>query len=126
MNNHEEELKFQKAEFDRRLLKLEILIAIITILSFSIIFIMCVYAMSELNLYLFPIIIMIVASVLLIFGATICVIIEQKAGYYECGRCHYKYVPTLNQTMWTPHILRTRYMKCPHCNKCSWNKKVIK
>lgn len=52
--------------------------------------------------------------------------IEQKAGYYECGKCHHKYVPTYNQVLWAMHCGRTRYMKCPHCNKKSWNKKVIK
>ena len=51
--------------------------------------------------------------------------IEQKAGYYECRKCHHKYVPTYPDVFWAMHINRTRYMKCPECDKWSWNKKVI-
>ena len=45
--------------------------------------------------------------------------IEQVAGYYECQKCHHKYVPTYKSVFWTAHIGRTRYMKCPKCNKKS-------
>ena len=51
--------------------------------------------------------------------------IEQKAGYYECQKCHHKYVPTFNSVLWAMHINRTRYMKCPKCNKKSWQRKVL-
>ena len=51
--------------------------------------------------------------------------IEQVAGYYECGECHHKYVPTYSNIIWSRHINRTRYMKCPKCNEKSWQKKVI-
>ena len=52
--------------------------------------------------------------------------IEQKAGYYECKECNHKYVPSYSNVCWAPHFGRTRYMKCPHCGKYSWSKKVIK
>jgi hypothetical protein len=51
--------------------------------------------------------------------------IEQKAGYYECKCCGYKYVPTYKQTLFSMHVNRTRYLKCPKCGKKSWSKKVI-
>ena len=51
--------------------------------------------------------------------------IEQTAGYYECGNCHYKYVPEYSSVFWAMHMGRTRYMKCPKCHKKSWNKKVL-
>ncbi|MBR3751489.1 MAG: helix-turn-helix domain-containing protein [Clostridia bacterium] len=51
--------------------------------------------------------------------------IEQLAGYYECKKCGYKYVPTFKAVNLAPHMGRTRYMKCPNCNKKSWQKKVI-
>lgn len=51
--------------------------------------------------------------------------IEQIAGYYRCGNCHHKYVPTLKAVFWAPHMGRTRYMTCPNCGKKSWNKKVL-
>lgn len=54
-----------------------------------------------------------------------CMIIETKAGFYECKHCGHKYVPTYKQTLWSMHMGRTRYMKCPKCLKKSWQKKKI-
>ena len=52
--------------------------------------------------------------------------IEQVAGYYECQKCNHKHVPTFKSTLLAMHLGRTRYLKCPHCQKRSWQKKVIK
>ena len=51
--------------------------------------------------------------------------LEVDAGYYECNKCHHKYVPTYSQALWAPHMSTTRYLKCPKCNKRSWAKKVM-
>ena len=51
--------------------------------------------------------------------------IERDAGYYECNKCKHRYIPKYSQVLWAMHFGRTRYMKCPKCNKTSWNKKVI-
>ena len=51
--------------------------------------------------------------------------IEQVAGYYECRHCGHKYVPTYRAMQKSMHMGRTRYMRCPHCHKKSWQKKVI-
>lgn len=51
--------------------------------------------------------------------------IEQKAGYYECKRCSYRYVPSYKAMISSMHKGRTRYMKCPKCGQKSWQKKVI-
>lgn len=51
--------------------------------------------------------------------------IEQSAGYYECGKCGHRYIPTFKSVLWAQHMGRTRYMKCPHCNKRSWQKKKL-
>ena len=51
--------------------------------------------------------------------------IEQIAGYYECGVCGHKYVPSYKTVLFAMHIGRTRCMKCPRCQKRSWQKKVI-
>ena len=51
--------------------------------------------------------------------------IEQTAGYYECRHCKHKYVPSLNAVYAAMHMGRTRYMRCPKCNKKSWQKKVL-
>ena len=58
-------------------------------------------------------------------GFFMCLKIEQVAGYYQCKLCNHKYVPTYKAMVGAMHMGRTRYMKCPACNKRSWQKKVI-
>ena len=65
------------------------------------------------------------AFVMILAVAFIAVGIEQKAGYYECQKCHDRHVPTYWQTNLAMHMGRTRYMKCPECGKYSWQKKVL-
>ncbi len=33
--------------------------------------------------------------------------IEQEAGYYECGKCRQRYVPTYKSVVWAMHVNRT-------------------
>lgn len=59
-------------------------------------------------------------------GVHFCLVIEKDAGFYECKHCKNKHVPTLKQTYFAMHMGRTRFLRCPNCKKCSWQKKVIK
>ena len=72
------------------------------------------------------ILLIIVGLIHLIVAIHFCLIIEKDAGYYECQHCHNKYIPTYKQVLFAMHFGKTRYMKCPKCNKKSWQKKVIK
>ena len=65
------------------------------------------------------------AVAMIVVFAFIAVRIEQKAGYYECQKCHDRHVPTFWQTNLAPHVGRSRYMKCPACGKWSYQKKVL-
>jgi transcriptional regulator with XRE-family HTH domain len=65
------------------------------------------------------------AVAMIVVFAFIAAGIEQKAGYYECQKCHDRHVPTFWQTNLAPHIGRTRYMKCPACGRWSYQKKVL-
>ena len=51
--------------------------------------------------------------------------LEVEAGYYECGDCHHKHIPTYMQALFAPHMSTTRYLKCPKCGKRTWSKKVM-
>ena len=51
--------------------------------------------------------------------------IEQTAGYYECKKCHHRFVPSYKDALFAMHVGTTRYMKCPECGKWSWQKKVL-
>ena len=116
------EMVKEKEKADRRLLKVEIIIGIITMIMFlSLLFIS---SLAEMEDYVRIIII----GLDFISFVAICLVmlkIEQVAGYYECKKCNYKYVPTYLNVNMAPHIGRSRYMKCPECGKRSWQKKVI-
>ena len=71
------------------------------------------------------ILIIVPATVLVVGMCLVALRTEQIAGYYECAKCHHKYVPTYKSVLWAMHINRTRYMKCPECGRRSWQKKRI-
>ena len=117
------EMVKQKEHSDRQMLTLEIVIGVLSvIILLSLTFIAAFLQMEN----WFRITIIVFAFVVSITGLMFALKIEQTAGYYECGKCHHKYVPSFSSVLWAPHINRTRYMKCPECGKKSWQKKVLK
>lgn len=71
------------------------------------------------------IILFILAFAFLIIGVSFALKIEAETGYYECQKCHNKYVPKYSAVYFAMHLGTTRYMKCPKCGKKSWQKKVM-
>ena len=57
----------------------------------------------------------VITLIALIAMGLVLIRIEQVAGYYECAKCHHKYVPTYLSVNMAMHMGRTRYMKCPEC-----------
>ena len=51
--------------------------------------------------------------------------LEVSVGVYKCKKCGEEIVPTYSQALNAMHFGFTCYLKCPHCNKRSWCKKVI-
>jgi len=116
------DMQKQKEEADKRLLSIEIVIGVLAMIVFlSLTFIASFVEMQE----WLRILLIVIGLVPVIIGVPFAIRIEQIAGYYECRKCNHKYVPTYSSVLWAMHINRTRYMKCPECNKWSWNKKVI-
>ena len=116
------EMTKQKEDSDKRLLFFEIIIGI-----FSVIILLggvSVAALLSMAVWL-RVCIIILSFIVAMIGFIFALRIEQTAGYYECGNCHHRYVPTFSQVVMAMHINRTRYMKCPKCGEKSWQKKVI-
>ena len=112
----------QKEESDKRLLQMEILIGLLTILPFFIsLLITIIVPMEE----VLATVIILTSIIPFLIATPFALKIEQIAGYYECKNCGNKYVPTYKSVFLARHIGRTRYMKCPNCNEKSWNKKKI-
>ena len=129
MDNYNEKLEQnliemvkQKEQSDKKLLTMEIVMGVTTVIMYLAIILIASFV--EIQDW--------IRGLTILFSTTFFVIIcfllvqiEQVAGYYECQKCHYKYIPTYKQVLWAGHIGRTRYMKCPKCNQKSWQKKVI-
>ena len=71
------------------------------------------------------IILFILAFLVLIIGVSFALKIETETGYYECQKCHHKYVPKYSKVYFAMHTGTKRYMKCPKCNERTWQKKVL-
>ncbi|MBR4261467.1 MAG: helix-turn-helix transcriptional regulator [Clostridia bacterium] len=129
MNNYDEKLEQnlidmvkQKEEADKKMLRLEIVIGYLASITFFIL--IFVASFVEMEKWV-RVLLIVLGAASFVFGMFNCLRIEQTAGYYECAKCHHKYVPTYSKVLWSMHINRTRYMKCPKCNEKSWQKKVI-
>ena len=129
MNNYNEkveknllEIVKQKEEADKRLLKMEIVLGLLISIVFFVLIFIASFAEMEDRL---RIILIITGFIPFIIMVPFALRIEQKAGYYECQKCHHKYIPTFSSVLWAMHINRTRYMKCPKCGKYSWQRKTI-
>ncbi len=112
----------EKEESDRRMLKLEMVIGIISSIAFLVLVFTALFA----GLYPIARVALIsIGALIFITGVANAIKIEQIAGYYECRECNHKYIPSYNSVLFSIHHGRTRYMKCPQCGKKSWQKKVI-
>ena len=112
----------QKEEADKRLLSLEIFIGVlVSVILIALIMIATVVQMED----WLRIVLIATGIILFAIGMVYALKIEQVAGYYECAKCGHRYVPKYSSVFFAMHINRTRYMKCPECNKRSWQKKVL-
>ena len=113
----------EKEAADRRLLTAEILLGVV---GMAVLLGLCALAaFVPLEPWL--------QALLIILGFAVCLPllvlglkIEQVAGYYHCEKCGHKYVPRFASVFFAMHMNRTRFMKCPHCGKRSWQKKVLR
>ena len=62
---------------------------------------------------------------ILTVGIAVAVKLEHDAGYYECPHCHARYVPTMRAVVFSPHIGRSRKMKCPRCGQRGYHRKIL-
>ena len=113
----QEELKNKKMITDMYIL------VITTVVFYIGITLLAAYTLGEGTLFG---IIVAISTVILVIVAFYAYKIEINAGYYECRKCHHRYVPnSYFKVMISPHLNTTIYLKCPKCGKRSWSKKVM-
>ena len=122
LENNLLELEKQKEQADKRLLSLEIVVGVFCIAILLGLTMIASFIQAEEWVRIVLILIGLVPFLILL---PFLIKIEQTAGYYECAKCKHKYVPEYKSVLWSMHMGRTRYMKCPHCNQKSWQKKVV-
>ena len=116
------EMVKQKEENDRRLLQLEWVIGILSVIVICVpVFLGAFLPMEDWA----RIVVIYSGFIPGLVGIFYAVKIEQVAGYYACARCGHRYVPTYKAVNLAMHMGRTRYMRCPECGKKSWQKKVL-
>ena len=116
------EMAKQKEDADKRLLICEIVVGVLCITVM--LALTMVASFADMQDWL-RILLLVIGFVPLLIATPFMIKIEQTAGYYECGRCKHRYIPKYSRVFISMHAGRTRYMKCPECNKRSWQKKVI-
>ena len=116
------EMAKQKQLAEKRLLLME---WVITVFSVILLLGMCAIAGFVPMQNWIRVLLIVIGFVLCLIGLGFAIRVEQVAGYFRCGRCGHRYVPTFFQVLCTMHVGRTRYMKCPKCHRRSWSKKEL-
>lgn len=121
-----EELLLEMARVDEQQNK-RLMTSMWTMLITSVIFYIGILSLSVSLLTEGPILgaIICASTAVFVIAAFIALKFEVEAGYYECKKCHHKFVPTYMQALMAMHMSTTRYLKCPECHKRSWAKKVM-
>lgn len=112
----------EKEAADRRLLRVEIIMGVVSIVILLALGAIAAYVPMADGWRIALIVLAIAQELVFCFCG---LHIERRAGYYACAHCGHKYVPSYKSVLWAMHMGRTRYMKCPACGKRSWQKKVI-
>ena len=111
-----------KNEIFKSILNVERLILIISLIMFiSLVMVITSMPIGE----TYQTLLIYILTIYLVMLCFLMLRIEQIVGYFECSKCHHKHTPSYLNVLKAMHIGRTRYLKCPKCNKKSWNKKVI-
>ena len=117
------ELREREERSARKLLDMEIVIGLISTVSFLTMLFAAAFA-DSLPMWV-RIVLGAVGTVQFLLAMFFAIKIETEAGYYECQSCGKRYVPSFGSVLMAMHVGRTRYMRCPHCGKRSWQKKVL-
>ena len=106
--------------------KLLLLTEVFLVLNSIISFVSLIYISASMDNSVLKYVLPVVAIIILAVSLVLSIVIEAKVGYFECRKCHHRYVPTYTQVLLVPHMGWRRRLKCPKCQKRSWNKKTVK
>lgn len=62
----------------------------------------------------------IISIIILILGLAVAIYIDYNFSVYKCRKCGNIFKPTFKAYLLAMHTLTKRYLKCPECNKNNW------
>lgn len=116
------ELQKQEELNNKKLLSLEAVIGASSSITFLVLIFTASFAVE--NLW-WRLALILVGMAIFVVGIVYAIKLEHDAGYYECPHCQARYVPSMAAVVFAPHIGRSRKMKCPHCSRRGYHKKVL-
>lgn len=114
----------QEKEDNKKKMQLTVLIGVIAIISFvTILLVVCMYT----DVMSISVKLILIAIACLIFGIGMYAAMqgERTIGYFKCKECEDVFIPDFMAYTMGIHILSTRRLKCPHCGKKSWCRKIL-
>ena len=117
------EMRTQEEKANKKLMKAERFLTILTVVA-SLALIISGALIAEFNPTI-GIILCSLGSLIVFLGIAYAVKMEHDVGYYKCPECKTRYVPSLRAVVLAMHYGSTRKMRCPHCNKKGYHKKVM-
>lgn len=115
-------LKEKEEVANQKFLNLELVIGFCSSISFISLILIVIYIPMDKIGVLF---LVLLALFLFITGLITAMKLEREAGYYECSKCHHKFIPSNRQMWFSVHLFRNRYLKCLKCHQMTWHKKVL-
>lgn len=114
----------KEKEENKKKFWLTFLVGIIATVTFiTLIIVVCTY--TEVMSTPVKIVLVAIACAIMAIGMYVAMEGERTIGYYKCSHCGDTFIPTFAQYTFGMHIFTTRRLKCPHCGKKGWCKKVM-
>lgn len=115
-------MRKEEEKTNKMLLRMETIIGFMSVITFFLLLFSAIFAVES---TIWQIVMIAAAFMIFAVGIHYALKLERKAGYYKCEKCGHIYVPSWSMHMFAMHIFRTRYMKCPECQKWSWSEKIL-
>ncbi len=114
----------KEKEENRKKMILSVITGIISTVSFiTLLLVVCMY--TDVISTPVKVILILIACAIFAVGITVAAEGDRRIGYFKCKKCGKHFVPTVSEYTFGMHIVSTRHLKCHHCGKRSWCKKVL-
>lgn len=65
------------------------------------------------------------ATLMIVLGVSVIVVIDMETGYYECPHCKHRFIPSAKEYIFGVHTITKRRLRCPKCGKVSFCKQRL-